>query len=166
MLRPLAPNDFGMIATASKSDVPDWTFVPRDLSEVDAKVWVERRAAASAAGGPIRLVIEVNGEAAGVVGAHQPYANDPGLLETFYFVLPEFRRRGLASAALSLMGEHAKRVTPELRRLQLFVIEGNPASARVAERAGYRREGLIAKQVMAVNGFGPRDAALYGLIVG
>lgn len=166
MLRPLADHDFGMIAAASRSDVPDWTFVPRDLSDQDAKVWVEKRVAASAAGGPIRLVIEVNGEAAGVVGAHQPYAHDAGLLEAFYFVLPAFRRRGLAGAALRLLGDHALRVTPGLRRLQLFVIEGNPASARVAERAGYQREGSLTKHVMAVNGFGPRDAALYALIVG
>lgn len=162
LLRPLAEEDFELIAVASKTDIPDWTFVPRNLDEAAARAWVEKRIAA---GGAIRLVIEVDGAAVGVVGAHQPHAHDPGILEAFYFVLPSHRRRGLASAALRLLGEHAARAVPELRRLQLFVIHGNPASGSVAERAGYVPEGVLRSQIPPVNGFGIRDATLYARVI-
>ena len=166
VLRPLRESDFPLFVAASQSDVPDWPFVPRDLDEASARPWVAERAAASAAGGPIRLVIEVGGAAAGMVGAHQPNAHDPGVLEAFYFVLPDFRRRGLASAALRLLGEHARSTRPGVRRLQLWIIEGNPGSGRVAEAAGYVHEGVARSQIAPVNGFGPRDAALWGRVIG
>jgi RimJ/RimL family protein N-acetyltransferase len=161
LLRSLVEGDFGLIAAASKSDIPDWTFVPRNLDEAAARAWVAKRLEA---GGAIRLVIEVDGAPVGIAGANQPHAYDPGMLEEFYFVLPEFRRRGLASAALRLLSEHAERVVPELRRLQLHVIEGNPGSGRVAELAGFVHESVIQNHLPAVNGFGPRDAAVYGRV--
>ena len=92
------------------------------------------------------------------VGAQHPYSYDWGILETFNFVLPEFRRRGLATLSLRLFDEWARRSTPELRRLQLHVIVGNPGSGRVAELAGYKYEGVAVHQIPAVNGYGPRDA--------
>lgn len=162
LLRPLAEGDFGLIAAASRTDVPDWTFVPRALDDSAAREWLAKRVGGS---GAIRMVIEVEGTPAGVVGAHQLHAHDPGLWEAFYFVMPEHRRRGLASAALRLLGEHAAQEVPELRRLQLLVIEGNPGSGRVAERAGYVREGVLRSQIPPVNGFGPRDATLYARLV-
>jgi hypothetical protein len=33
LLRPIVEDDAGVIASASLSDVPDWTFIPRDLGE-------------------------------------------------------------------------------------------------------------------------------------
>lgn len=94
----------------------------------------------------MRFVIQVEDQLAGTVGAQHPYAHDRGIVETFYFVLPGFRRRGLASAGLRLVDEWVRRVTPELRRLQLHVVVGNPGSARVAELAGYRFEGVAVHQ--------------------
>jgi len=164
-LRPMREDDFLLVVEASRSDVPDWTFIPRNLEEETARAWIAEGVTASRAGRAIRFVIDVDGAAAGGVGARHPYAHDLGVVETAYFVLPAFRRRGLASAALVAVHEWVKRATPELRRLELHVIEGNPGSGRVAERAGYHREGLLVNQIPAMNGFAARDAAVYGLAV-
>lgn len=165
LLRPIAAEDEAVIATASLSDVPDWTFIPRNLTENDARTWIQRGFTARENGQAIRFVIEVAGQLAGTVGAEHPYAHDRGIVETFYFVLPEFRRRGLASAGLRLIDEWVQQVTPELRRLQLHVVVGNPGSGRVAESAGYRLEGVAVHQIPSVNGFGPRDAEVYGIAI-
>lgn len=164
-LRPIAEEDAGLVAAASVGDVPDWTFVPRNLDEGAAREWIRRGVGARDKGRAVRLVIEVEGKAAGTVGAQHPHDHDLGILETFYFVLPEFRRRGLATAGLKLFNAWAEEVTPELRRLQLHVIVGHPGSGRVAELAGYKYEGVAVNQIPAVNGFGPRDAKVYAIAV-
>jgi RimJ/RimL family protein N-acetyltransferase len=62
--------------------------------------------------------------------------------QTGYWVAPEARGRGLASRALVLVSRWALRTFP-IARLQLFTDVENPASMRVAERAGFRREGTL-----------------------
>lgn len=165
VLRPLGEQHVDLMIAASRSDVPDWTFIPRDLDERHAREWIRRGIAAREQGRAIRFAIEVDGAAAGTVGAQHPYGHDPGIVETFYFVLPEFRRRGLAVAALRLVDDWLRRAVPELRRLQLHVIPGNPGSARVAERAGYAREGMAVHQIPPANGHGVRDAEVYAIAV-
>ena len=162
VLRPISECDSSVIVVASISDVPDWTYVPRDLDDEGARAWIRKRIPARDEGQAVRFVIETDGQLAGTVGAQHPYAHDLGILETFYFVLPSFRRRGLATAGLRLLGEWATTVTPELRRLQLHVIVNNAGSGRVAELAGYQYEGVAVHQIPPVNGYGPRDAEVYG----
>jgi RimJ/RimL family protein N-acetyltransferase len=166
LLRPIAEQDAELIVAASASDVPDWTFIPRNLGEDEARAWIRRGFAAIESGQAMRFVIQVGDRLAGIVGAQHPYVHDRGIAETFYFVLPEFRRCGLASAGLRLVNEWVRRVTPELRRLQLHIIVGNPGSGRVAESAGYRLEGVAVHQIPPVNGYGPRNAEVYGIAIG
>jgi len=58
-----------------------------------------------------------------------------------------------------------REATPGLRRLQLHVIVGNQRSGRVADLAGYTYEGIVLNQIPAVNGFGSRNAEVYGIAV-
>lgn len=153
------------MVAASLSDIPDWTFIPRDLDQDAARAWIQRGVLAKENGRAVRFVIELADGLAGTVGAEHPYAHDQGIVETFYFVLPEFRRRGLATASLRVASDWVRRATPELRRLQLHVIVGNRGSGRVAELAGYKYEGIAVHQIPAVNGFGVRDAEVYGMAV-
>jgi RimJ/RimL family protein N-acetyltransferase len=164
-LRPITEEDAKLMVAASISDVPDWTFIPRDLDQAAAQAWIRRGSPARENGQALRFVIQWENHLAGTVGAEHPYAHDRGIVETFYFVLPEFRRRGLATASLRLVDDWVQRVTPELRRLQLHVIVGNPGSGSVAEQAGYKYEGIAANQIPAFNGYAPRDAQVYGKAV-
>jgi RimJ/RimL family protein N-acetyltransferase len=66
----------------------------------------------------------------------------PGVAQTGYWVDPLARRRGIASRALALAAGHALRTFP-IQRLQLHTGVDNVASQRVAERAGFTREGTL-----------------------
>jgi RimJ/RimL family protein N-acetyltransferase len=164
-LRPLDASDAALIATASRTDIPDWTFIPRDLDDTAARDWIERGMAARRAGRGIRFAIEIGRQSVGTIGAQHPYAHDDGIVETFYFVLPEHRGHGTATTALRLLNDWLRDTVDSLRRLQLHVIPDNPGSGAVATRAGYRREGVVAHQIPEVNGHPVRDAVLYGVAV-
>ena len=78
-----------------------------------------------------------------------------------YWPRKEARGRDVASRALRLLtrwavGEHA------LARLQLIVEPANVASQRVAEKAGFRREGLL-RSYLELKGT-RRDVYLYALL--
>jgi RimJ/RimL family protein N-acetyltransferase len=162
-LRPISEKDADLIVAASFSDIPDWTFIPRAMDRAAARRWIRRGFPARENGQMIRFVIKQAGQLAGLIGAHHPFRQDQGIVEIFYFILPNFRCQGLATASLKVINGWIQQVTPALRRLQLHVIIGNLGSAQVAERAGYRYEGIALNQIPPVNGFGPRDAAVYGL---
>jgi RimJ/RimL family protein N-acetyltransferase len=59
-----------------------------------------------------------------------------------YWLLPEARRRGFATRAVRLLARWALREL-SLARLGLLVEPSNDRSQRVAERVGFRREGLL-----------------------
>jgi RimJ/RimL family protein N-acetyltransferase len=62
--------------------------------------------------------------------------------ELGYIVASSARGRGVATAALELLTEWAFRELEALR-LELLITHTNDASKRVAERNGYRREGVL-----------------------
>jgi ribosomal-protein-alanine N-acetyltransferase len=84
-------------------------------------------------------------------------------VELAYVVAPEARGRGLACAAVRLLGDWA---FAELgaQRLQLRIDPENEASHRVAERAGYTREGVL-RSSFIVRGR-RHDVAMYSRLPG
>jgi RimJ/RimL family protein N-acetyltransferase len=62
--------------------------------------------------------------------------------ELAYLVAPEARGRGLAPSAVRLLGDWAFTALG-LERLQLRIAPDNTSSQRVAERCGYRFEGVL-----------------------
>ena len=165
-LRPLRADDVGVVVAAGATDVPDWTFLPAGADEALAAAWIGRNLEQMESGAGIRFVIEVDGEAAGMVGGRYLDSVDRGIVETYYFVLPPFRRRGLASRALRAFDDWVAGAVPRLRRLQLHVIVGNPGSQAVAESVGYEHEGIAVARIGPVNGFGVRDAHVHAKRVG
>ena len=87
----------------------------------------------------------------------------PGIAQTGYWVAPEARGRGLASKALVLLSRWALATLP-LIRLQLFTDVDNPASMRVAERAGFAQEGML-RNWYDLRGE-RRDAVMFSLLPG
>ena len=71
-----------------------------------------------------------------------PQAAELDIGEIAYVIAPAARGRGTAPAAVRLLSEWALS-TLGLARLQLSIAPGNAASVRVAEKAGYRYEGLL-----------------------
>ena len=62
--------------------------------------------------------------------------------EVGYWVAAQWRGRGFASMAVRLLSDWALSHAG-LERLDLYANPGNQASQRVAEKAGYTREGLL-----------------------
>ncbi|MGW0507424.1 GNAT family N-acetyltransferase [Micromonospora sp. NPDC003241] len=75
----------------------------------------------------------------GSVSLHRIHAGDASI---GYWTVAAARRQGLASAAVSRLTEWAFRDLG-LHRIELCHAVGNPASCRVAERAGYPVEGTL-----------------------
>jgi RimJ/RimL family protein N-acetyltransferase len=78
-----------------------------------------------------------------------------------YWVAPAERGRGVATQAVRLLARWAL-IRLSLQRLELYHFVGNDASARVAEKAGFQREGVLRAYVV-VRGE-PRDCVMYSLL--
>jgi RimJ/RimL family protein N-acetyltransferase len=63
------------------------------------------------------------------------------IVEIGYFVLPDARRRGVATAVARRLAEHA--FSLGIERVAAYVNVGNIGSERVLERAGFTREGVV-----------------------
>jgi RimJ/RimL family protein N-acetyltransferase len=111
----------------------------------------------------LTLAIVDRDDPATLVGSIGLRVLEPFVAQTGYWVAPEARGRGIASAALRLLSSwvfaHA-----ELVRLQLFTDVDNPASMRVAERAGFTREGML-RNWYDLRGE-RRDAVLFSMLPG
>ena len=71
---------------------------------------------------------------------------DDGCAEIGYWVAAEARGRGVATAATRAAARWAFGAVPELARIQLRADVENVASNRVAEKAGFTREGVLRAQ--------------------
>jgi RimJ/RimL family protein N-acetyltransferase/nitrite reductase/ring-hydroxylating ferredoxin subunit len=95
----------------------------------------------------------------GSIGLH--LGANPRLHAVGYLVAPEARRRGVASRALRLVTrwgfEHI-----DIERLALWTLPGNLASQAVADKAGFRFEGL-ARNWMSDRDDKPTDAVMYSM---
>jgi ribosomal-protein-alanine N-acetyltransferase len=77
-----------------------------------------------------------------------------------YWVSPQSRGRGVATRALVLLSRWALR--QGVARLELTTHPENVASQRVAEKAGFVREGVLRSHIRFREG--RRDSVLYSLL--
>ena len=124
-------------------EISRWTRVPFPYTEEHARTWIEqtirdwddRRHAAFA------VIDAASGEVVGAIGLRlfEDYALQGSI---GYWVAKEARGRGVATGALRLLSRWALREVG-LPRVQLVTEPENVPSQLVAERAGFRREGLL-----------------------
>jgi RimJ/RimL family protein N-acetyltransferase len=79
-----------------------------------------------------------------------------------YSLAPEARGQGIATRALQLLSDWAFATFDELVRLELWILPGNEPSFRVAERAGFQREGVLRSRLAVQGEF--RDVVSYSLL--
>jgi RimJ/RimL family protein N-acetyltransferase len=93
--------------------------------------------------GRLLALAAVDAETSEVIGGGTLHHLDAErkIVEIGYFVLPHARRRGVATAIARLLAEHA--FSLGIERVAAYVNVGNTASERVAERAGFTREGVV-----------------------
>ena len=154
-LRPFTEADVPAIAAACQApEIPRWTSVPSPYGEEDARAFVRGL-------GNERSFAVVDSETDELFGSLGFWLEDQGRAGFGYWTRKEARGRGVASRALRLLAGWAAR-EHGLARLQLMVEPANRASIRVAEKAGFRREGLL-RSYIEVKGT-RRDVYLYALL--
>lgn len=141
-IRPFRHGDEEALAE-SANDRGIWRNVrdrfPHPYTVGDAAWWI-------ANAGPTNFAIEIDGRASGSIG----YDRDEDVFcraaEVGYWLGRAHWGRGIATAALEVLGDHVF-ATTDIVRLYAGVFAWNPASARVLEKAGYVLEGRLRSAV-------------------
>ena len=119
--------------------------VPQPYDVSDAHDWFAMTADGWRSGTNATFGIHVEGidGVVGGIGVRFLDDLDDGCAEIGYWVASEARGRGVATAATRAVAGWAFGAVPELARIQLRADVENVASNRVAEKAGFTREGVL-----------------------
>ncbi len=142
-LRAFRDDDAGLVQAASADPlIPLITTVPTadSLSEALAFVARQHERLVTEDGFSFAIADAHTDEAVGQIGLW-PRAADPARASIGYWVEQSHRGGGHAAAALSLLAEWA--FAQSFERLELAVEPWNEASWRLAEGAGFQREGFM-----------------------
>lgn len=110
---------------------------PHPYTPQDAHEWLLRQ---SDADPETNFAIELEGSLAGAVGLELRKAEKRHTGEIGYWIAKPLWGRGVASSVVAAFTEWAFQ-TFDLERIEAGVFEGNVASMRVLEKAGYTLEG-------------------------
>lgn len=150
LLRPWTLEDVPRVAEICRDpEISRWTTVPWPYTEEHARSWIEqtRRDWTRGEGEAAFAVTDAAGGAIlGAIGLRLPGRRE-GEGTVGYWVAADARGCGVATGALRLVTDWAFR-NLGLRRLELMTLPANEASQRVAEKAGFRREGVVPGQVL------------------
>ena len=129
--------------------IQHYTFVPVPYEPEHARTWVDSAAALRQAGDTLSLVVTRAGgdELQGTVGLLRPDWVHRSA-EIGYWTAPAARGQGLTWRAVRLLARWAIPAV-DLARVTCQVDTGNAASQRVAEKAGFVREGVLRSAIEA-----------------
>jgi len=134
--------------------------MPSPYTEADARSFLDRVETTWAAGTKAAFAIVADGDGLGMIELHLS-PNDPALAGVGYWLGRKARGRGAATAAVKLLARWAFEGLG-ISRLHLTTAPDNRASQRVAERAGFTREGLLRAWVPTAEG--RRDSVMFSLL--
>jgi [ribosomal protein S5]-alanine N-acetyltransferase len=162
-LRPWRIEDVPRVAEACRDpEISRWTRVPSPYTEEHARSWIEqtirdwdRREGESA------FAVTDRGEVVGAIGLRLLEGEYTTRGSIGYWVAADARGRGVATDALRIVSRWALRQLG-LPRVELVTDPENRASQRVAEKAGFRQEGLLRGYVQMRNG--QRDCVMFSLL--
>ena len=166
VLRPWKEDDVPAVAAVyADSEIQRWMKIPADFEEEYARQYLRGREESRRLGQTLEM---------GIADAHDlSMLGSVGLVafdaperraEVGYWVAPHARGRGVATAAVRLLSAAAFEQL-DIIRLDLIAAVDNVASGRVAEKAGFTREGVMRSYL--ANKQGTRDdAVMFGLVRG
>ncbi len=143
VLRVPRDDDAAAIAAAcADPEIARWVPLPVPYTLADARAFIQLVADGWDSGTHATFAIEdrAGGRLVGMAALDQGPV--PGRAAVGYWVAPWARGRGFATRAARLLAGWAFE-DPHLVRLELMTLPGNGASGRVAERAGFQREGVL-----------------------
>jgi RimJ/RimL family protein N-acetyltransferase len=142
-LRELTVNDVDWVTEGCQDEgVARFTNVPHPYTPDNAREWIGGQADQRARGEALDLAVTAGADGAplGAVGIAR-IDWDHLRAELGYWTLPAARGRGAAPRALRLLAAHAFEVG--VQRIEVIPFVANAPSQRVAEKAGFRREGVL-----------------------
>src|SRR5262245_51242970 len=143
-LRPWERRDVKAVTAACQDpEIPRWTVVPHNYTERHARDFISGTGTDIATGRELALAIVAadDGRLLGALGLSN--FDWPDLkAEIGYWVVAEARGRGIGSRAPRLLATWAL-TELGLERVELLANPRNEASLRLAERAGFTREGVL-----------------------
>ena len=153
-----------LVSAMRDPSIAHWTFVPWPYSDGDARAFLARQGRERTAGASLALAIESASGPPGLLGGIgiEPIDVPSGRGELGYWVDREARGRGIATRAVRLLSAWAL-AELRLHRLEILPFAGNAASERVAEHAGFRREGVLPSHRLHRTTGEVRDMTLFSL---
>jgi RimJ/RimL family protein N-acetyltransferase len=149
-----------LVAACNDEEIRRWLpMIPSPYTDDDAQAFVENRVPNV---GRHQFAITENGLVVGAIGLDVTESIGQGTIG--YWCAREARGRGVTTRALRLLSQHAFE-NIGLERLQLFTDPDNRVSQRVAEKAGYQREGVVRSHLPQRDGT-RRDSIAFSLLPG
>ena len=151
-----------VVAACQDPEIPRWTTVPSPYRREHALSWHMVQDAKRRSGEAIFLIVAdaLTDELLGAVDVRVTSA-DQGRGETGYWLAPGARGRGVMTRAVRLLSRWAFDGIG-IGRLTLLAHPENAGSQRVAERAGFTREGLM--RAYALRNGEREDMIMYSLL--
>jgi RimJ/RimL family protein N-acetyltransferase len=159
ILRPWSEDDIPTIlAEIEDPDILHWMpVIPRPYTREDALAFVNDELGL----GPHQFAIEVDGRVVGSIGL-RVNENDTG--HAGYWLARSERGRGIVPDALRTLTRYGFEELG-LGRMELITDPDNQSSQRVAEKVGYRREGVLRSHLLHPDGR-RRDSVMFSLLPG
>ena len=163
VLREWRMEDAAAVAEACRDpEIVRWlAFVPQPYSSADARRYIEECIAASDDRRPFAIT---DTETGAVIGSIDMLITRLGTGHIGYWMAPEARGRGLTTVALRTLSRWAIEELG-LGRIELATDPENVASQRVAEKAGFQREGVLRAMLPTRDG-ARRDGVMFSLLPG
>jgi RimJ/RimL family protein N-acetyltransferase len=165
-LRPWRDSDLdAIVAACQDADIVRWTSVPEQYGEVDAYAYLMQRYDSLHAGATAPFAIVSAGDLDKLLGSISlmRFAWGHARAEVGYWLARQARGHGHATRALRLICTWGFG-TLGLERIELIAAVGNPASQRVAERAGFTREAVLRSYARGKDG--RLDMVSFSLLAG
>jgi RimJ/RimL family protein N-acetyltransferase len=164
VLRPWRIDDASAVTAACQDpEISRWIpFVPRPYTLAHAEAYLRECVESGDDRHPYAIVGAETGELLGSIDLRlnsQLYRGHIG-----YWVARDARGRGICTRALRLVSGWALDELA-LARLELITDPDNVASQRVAEKAGFRREGVLRSHLQHLDGR-VRDSVMFSLLPG
>ena len=163
-LRPWRLDDAAaVVAACSDPEIPRWIpWIPAPYTREHADVYLQQCLEAGDDRYPFAIA---DAETGGVVGSIDLRLNSHAYRgHVGYWMAAPARGRGICTRALRVLSRWALEEF-ELQRLELITDPENRASQRVAEKVGFRREGVMRAHLRHADGR-IRDSVLFSLLPG